>query len=159
MRDRTSGGQFVGFGRNRANVIIVSQRRRAALQRQAAEVFAISAATGENVQPLIQRAAALLSELPPPAPAAEILPLLAPLSEDAFTIEREDGAWIVGGKRIERVAAMTNWNYYEAIARFQRILEAMGIRQALAQAGVREGDTVFIGDVELEWSDDYRFDR
>jgi len=85
---------------------------------------------------LIQRAAALLSELPPPAPAAEILPLLAPLSEDAFTIEREDGAWIVGGKRIERVAAMTNWNYYEAIARFQRILEAMGIRQALAQAGL-----------------------
>ncbi|MBX7234926.1 MAG: GTPase ObgE [Caldilineales bacterium] len=152
--------QLVAF--NKMDVPEVRERWlqiRAALQRQAAEVFAISAATGENVQPLIQRAAALLSELPPPAPAAEILPLLAPLSEDAFTIEREDGAWIVGGKRIERVAAMTNWNYYEAIARFQRILEAMGIRQALAQAGVREGDTVFIGDVELEWSDDYRFDR
>ncbi len=131
---------------------------RTALRQRDVEALAISAATGENVQPLIQRAAALLAELPPPAPLEEVRPVLRPLDEDAFSIEREDGVWVVSGKRIERTAAMTNWNYYEAIARFQRILEAMGIRQALQQAGVREGDTVLIGDVELEWSNDYRYD-
>lgn len=132
---------------------------RAALQGTDVEVFAISAATGENVQPLIQRAAALLAELPPAALPEDVRPVLTPISEDAFSIERENGEWIVSGKRIERVAAMTNWDYYEAIARFQRILEAMGIRQALEEAGVQEGDTVLIGSVELEWSNDYRYDR
>lgn len=152
--------QIVAF--NKMDVPEVRERWpqiRAALQRRDVEFFAISAATGENVQPMIQRAAALLSELPPPAPPEEARPVLTPQSEDAFTIVREDGDWIVSGKRIERVAAMTNWNYYEAIARFQRILEAMGIRQALQQAGVREGDTVFIGEIELEWSNDYRYDK
>jgi len=48
---------------------------------------------------------------------------------------------------------MTNWNYYEAGLRFQRILEAMGISQALATAGVAEGDMVIIGDTELVWGD------
>ncbi|MDW8270761.1 MAG: Obg family GTPase CgtA, partial [Anaerolineae bacterium] len=83
--------------------------------------------------------------------------VLQPVDEDAFTIERTPDGWLVRGRRIERVAAMTNWNYYEAVARFQRILEAMGIRQALEAAGVQEGDTVIIGPVELEWRQDYAF--
>jgi len=42
---------------------------------------------------------------------------------------------------------MTNWDYYEAAQRFQRILEAQGISEALKQAGAREGDLVMIGTV------------
>jgi Obg family GTPase CgtA-like protein len=37
--------------------------------------------------------------------------------------------------------------------RFQRILEALGITEALRANGVKAGDTVRIGDKELEWSD------
>jgi GTP-binding protein len=32
-------------------------------------------------------------------------------------------------------------------------LETLGIDKALRQAGVQVGDTVFIGDFELEWQD------
>jgi GTP-binding protein len=39
------------------------------------------------------------------------------------------------------------------VRRFQRILETLGVDQALRQAGVRNGDTVFIGEFELEWQD------
>ena len=46
---------------------------------------------------------------------------------------------------------MTNWNYYEATMRFQRILKAMGIAEALREAGVKEGDNVRIGEAELIW--------
>jgi GTP-binding protein len=46
---------------------------------------------------------------------------------------------------------MTNWEYDEAVIRFQRILEAMGISAALEEAGIEVGDTVRIGDVEFEW--------
>jgi GTP-binding protein len=46
---------------------------------------------------------------------------------------------------------MTNWGYYEAAMRFQRILQAMGIVDALREAGVVEGDTVYIDNLELVW--------
>lgn len=118
------------------------------------EALAISAATGENVQALLRQAAAVLATLPPPLRHTP-LPLLSPVDEEVFYIESTPAGWIVSGKRIERAAAMTHWDYYEAILRFQRILEAMGITKALTEAGVKEGDTVRIGDVELTWSHEY----
>jgi GTP-binding protein len=48
---------------------------------------------------------------------------------------------------------MTDWGNGPAIERFQRILEASGIAAALREAGVADGDTVRIGDHELEWVD------
>jgi GTP-binding protein len=37
---------------------------------------------------------------------------------------------------------------------FQRAVEKMGVLNALREAGVQEGDTVWIGkDYELEWRD------
>ena len=126
-----------------------------ALADRGIEAHAISAATGENTQKLLQRVAALLSELPPPEPSPPSLTVLIPEDEKAFSIERTGDGWVVHGKHIERAAAMTNWDYYEAILRFQRILEATGIAAALEQAGVQEGDTVIIGDVALDWTFDY----
>ena len=72
----------------------------------------------------------------------------------AGLIEREpDGGWRVRGHHIEKIVIMTRWEYYDAVLRFQRILEALGITQALRERGVQEGDTVRIGEIELEWSD------
>jgi len=48
---------------------------------------------------------------------------------------------------------MTYWDYDEAIMRFQKTLEALGITKALEAEGVQPGDTVFIGEYELEWGD------
>jgi GTPase len=75
-------------------------------------------------------------------------------TEPIFTIVRgEDGSYQVRGKRIERAAAMTYWDYEEAVVRFQKILQTLGITAALEKEGVQPGDTVFIGEYELEWSD------
>ena len=46
---------------------------------------------------------------------------------------------------------MTYWEYDDAVLRFQRILESLGIRAALHRQGIREGDVVRIGTHELEW--------
>ncbi|OQA40344.1 MAG: GTPase ObgE [Chloroflexi bacterium ADurb.Bin325] len=120
------------------------------------EPLAISAVTGEGVDALIQRVAVLLAELPPPPRLADVQPL-TPISEAedvSFTIEREpDGAWRVYGRRIERIVKMTRWEYYDAVMRFQRILDALGITEALREAGVTEGQIVRIGERELEWSE------
>jgi len=61
----------------------------------------------------------------------------------------------VSGGAIERAAAMTYWEYFASVRRFQRILEAMGIADALRAEGIAEGDTVFIGEYELEWTNEW----
>jgi hypothetical protein len=38
-----------------------------------------------------------------------------------------------------------NWDYYESVDRFQRILDAHGITEALKENGAKEGDLVMIG--------------
>lgn len=122
------------------------------MKRRGLEVMSISAITGEGVQPLMRRAANLLAELPRPAPVTEVEVFTLPPDEDAFTITREDEhVWRVQGVRIERAARMTNWEQSEALERFHRLLVGMGIAQALEEEGVSEGDTVYIGDIELEW--------
>jgi len=122
------------------------------LRARGQEAFAISAVTGEGISLLMRRVAGRLAELPEP-PQEEVVVFRPLPDEKAFTIEREGDAWRVRGVRIERAAAMTNWDYYEAVARFQRILEALGISQALEAAGVKDGDLVRIGSTELVWGE------
>ncbi len=124
-----------------------------AMRARGQEAFAISAVTGEGVTALMRRVAARLAELPKPEAEEEVVVFRPAPDEKAFTIEREDGTWRVRGAHIERIAAMTNWDYYEAVARFQRILEALGISQALAAAGIKDGDIVRIGATELVWGE------
>jgi len=48
---------------------------------------------------------------------------------------------------------MTYWEEESAVLRFYRVIKALGIDTALRHAGIQEGDTVYIGDYELEWTD------
>jgi GTP-binding protein len=117
--------------------------------------LAISAAAHDNVQALVQEIFRVFDTLPDELPVVEETPVYElPEDEFAFEITREEeGVYRVTGKRVERAALMTYWDYDEAIARFQNILETLGITKALEEAGVEVGDTVFIGDFELEWTD------
>jgi GTP-binding protein len=128
----------------------------AALLERGIALLPVSGATRQNVDRLIQMSFQRMSELPAaPLELVEAAPLYQiEDTEPVFTVERgADGAYIVRGKRIERAAAMTYWDYEEAVVRFQKILETLGITAALEREGVQPGDTVFIGEYELEWSD------
>lgn len=143
----------------------------AALRGRGLEVLAISAATRENIDQLLYSVWAKLQTLPasPAASAAsdasddspKALPVLSPLpDEKAFEIfQVADDKWYVEGVAIERAAAMTNWTYHEAGLRFQRILRALGIADALRNAGVQEGDSVRIGETELVWGYDNAYEE
>ncbi len=126
----------------------------AAITENGYPVLQISAATHENLQPLLYRVQAMLDALPAlEEKIEEVLPEITPeADEKQFHIyQLSDEVWYVEGIAIERAAQMTNWEYYEATMRFQRILKAMGISAALREAGVKDGDSVRIGDVELIW--------
>jgi GTP-binding protein len=126
------------------------------LQERGCEVMAISGLTRLGTRELLYRAVQRLEELPPPltTPTAKIPVLRPDLDDDDFSVERIAGGWRIRGGRIERLTRITRWDLYEAVTRFQKTLERLGITQALEEAGVQAGDTVFIGEMELEWGED-----
>jgi GTP-binding protein len=71
---------------------------------------------------------------------------------DKVTITRNDAAdFIVHGESLEKLVAMTNFNNDEAVRRFQYIWHIKGIDEKLRERGIKEGQTVRIGDMEFEY--------
>ncbi len=124
-----------------------------ALTEKTPRLYAISAATGQGVRELLRAVADRLAELPRPEPPEELFTYRPQAREDtSFVVTREaDGIYRVSGQEIERLAQMTDWANPAALERFERILRARGISAALEEAGVQLGDTVLIGQIELEW--------
>ena len=121
---------------------------------QGYQFTSISAVTGHGVRQMMHQVKELLDSTPEPEPVKEEFVVISPEpDDDSFEIAREQGDWRVSGKSIERVAAMTYWEFEETTRRFQQILDSMGISKALIKAGVANGDTVHIGEETLEWSD------
>ncbi|HEX6123621.1 MAG TPA: Obg family GTPase CgtA, partial [Ktedonobacterales bacterium] len=124
------------------------------------EAFAISAPTQQGVRELMNITANRLRELrleDAERQAAELPvsgPVLRPEPEDAFSIVPEEDGWRVRGKRVERMAAMTNPESLEGMERLEAQLRKMGVLEALEQAGVQPGDTVHFGKVELVWGEE-----
>jgi GTP-binding protein len=122
-------------------------------------VFAISAVAQQGVDELMQFAARRLEEIRQEEAeraaqmATEDEQVLRPQPDDAFTISKEHGVFIVRGKRVERIVNMTNPDSEESMARLQVTLEKMGVTKALEDAGVRVGDRVRFGKVELYWGE------
>lgn len=115
--------------------------------------LAISAATGQGIQEMLYQVNALVENTPQDDLDLKEEPIISPQPDDDFSIKREGSAWRVSGRKIERVAAMTYFEFDATLVRFQQILEKMGITKALKAAGVAEGDIVIIGDQELEWGE------
>ena len=114
----------------------------------------ISAVTGQNVRQMLYQVRRMLDEAPPAKTRHEDeIAVIRADNEEGFVIEREGFGWRVRGKQIERVAAMTYFEFDSTLIRFQKILESTGISQALEEAGIKVGDIVYIGEEELEWGE------
>ena len=72
-----------------------------------------------------------------------------------FSVERlEPGVYRVSARRVEAMAEMLNLAQDEARAEFFRRIQRFGIAAALRRAGVKDGDRVRFGRVELVWDFD-----
>lgn len=117
------------------------------------KAFAISALARDGLREVLYAALKHLQEsMPIPEPEGE-LPVYRPEPDpEDFKIARTgEGDWRVMGEAVERAAAMTYWEYDESVRRFQKLLHRLGIEDALRKAGASSGDTVKIGEHELEW--------
>ena len=118
-------------------------------------LYKVSALARKNLNEILWKAHQELLDLPEIEVEPQ-LPVYRPeAKEGAFELKRLSDGWQIVGQAIERAAAMTYWEYFESVRRFHRILESMGIEQALLDKGIEEGDRVVIGNHELEWSDNW----
>ena len=119
------------------------------------ELFTISALARTNTRELLIKAHQLLQDAPMPEVVEMATPVYKPKEDPReFTIKREGGRlWRINGVAIERAAAMTHWEHDGSVRRFQKIMDTIGVNDALRKAGVEEGDTVMIAEYELEWQE------
>jgi GTP-binding protein len=126
----------------------------AARRREELACVAVSAEEGDGLEALrhlladrLPDAAGLAAQ---PEPTGVVVHRLD-AAGDGFTMERAGDAFVVRGRRIERIAVQTNFEVEESAERFQRDLVRLGVDGALRRAGVQVGDTVRIGRVEFAW--------
>ena len=125
-----------------------------ALAARGREALAVSAASGEGVDRLARRLFTLTParERPTGAAPPERRIVFKGSARDV-RVSKEGAAYRVKGDRIERLATGIDWDSADASAYFHRMLERNGVERRLRELGVREGDTVKIGKLELEWRD------
>ena len=128
---------------------------KASFKKKKIELITASAMARTNTRDILISAYKKLQELPAEVLEEEALPVYKPdVDPNQFEITREEsGDWRVTGVAIERAAKMTYWEHDGSIRRFQKLMIHLGVDKALRNAGIEEGDTVFIGNFELEWQD------
>ena len=130
-------------------------RLEALAAKEGLKFFAISAAAHTGLKELISYVCTWLDnyvEEPEATEEETVYDEDAARDAEKVTVTRNDaGDFIVSGKALEKLVAMTNFNNDEAVRRFQYIWRIKGIDEKLKERGIREGQTVHIGEMEFEW--------
>ena len=130
-------------------------RLEALAAKEGLKFFAISAAAHTGLRELISYVSTWLDNYVAEPEATEeetVYDEDAARDAEKVTVTRNDaGDFIVSGKALEKLVAMTNFNNDEAVRRFQYIWRIKGIDEKLKERGIREGQTVHIGEMEFEW--------
>ncbi|MBR3623745.1 MAG: Obg family GTPase CgtA, partial [Selenomonadaceae bacterium] len=113
--------------------------------------FEISAATGEGVDALIRYLATEIENIVVEDEPVEISVKKEDDPERIVISRDESGDFVVSGKALEKLVYMTNFQNDEALRRFQYIWRMKGIDEKLREKGIKEGDTVHIGDMTFEY--------
>ena len=126
------------------------------VEKEKLEVVYVSAVTGEGLDKLVKAASDKLRTLPPiTIYEPEYMP-----EEEAYTstagaketfVRREGDVFVVEGEWLYNFMGQINFDDYESLNFFQRVLIKNGVIDKLRQAGVEEGDTVSIYDFEFDF--------
>jgi GTP-binding protein len=111
----------------------------------------VSAVTHEGLDRFVATLGSIVANARASEPEREPFVVLRPAEEGFSVVPDGDGAWRVTGRTAERVVAMADLTNEQALAYVQDRFRRMGVERALARAGAREGDTVRVGPVELEY--------
>ncbi len=118
------------------------------------DFFPIMAAIRYGVDPLLNKIREMLSKLPPieryepePAPVVKA----EDFDDHSVVINKVDGIYTVEAKWLYNVMRSINFDDYESLNYFQNVLMNNGVFDALREAGINEGDTVSLYDIEFDF--------
>ncbi len=114
-------------------------------------VFAVSAATHQGFDALLDYTADRLTELPPVQHFEEEVSLEDEAKPGTFEIQKDGAVYEVVGSAMERLLDSVNFDDEESMNYFHRTLRRWGVIDALRKAGAKEGDTVRIIDMEFDF--------
>ena len=114
-------------------------------------VFAVSAATHQGFDELLDETARQLEELPPILHYQEEEMPVEETDRDSFDVTYEDGVYIVEGPGMDHLIESVNFDDLESLNWFHRTLRRIGVIEALRNAGACEGSTVRIAGMEFDF--------
>ncbi len=128
------------------------EKFKAQMEDEGYTVFAISAATHRGIDEVINYTSRMLAELPrDEEDDYDYLDLDEIRNNDTIEITVEDGIYIVEGMYVRKIVGSTNFDDYESLQYFQRVLRKSGIIDMLEEKGIQEGDTVHMYGVEFDY--------
>ncbi len=144
---------------NKADIITdpqTAQAFREYVQKQGLDYFEISAAAHQGVQDLVKALYEKICHLPAITvyePEEEPLDekTLGQRSKEITVTRYADGFYSVEGEWLRYVMRSVNFDDYESLQYFQRILRSSGVIDKLVENGIKEGDTVNIYDYEFDF--------
>ena len=117
-------------------------------------LYTISGVTGEGLEPLMDAMLTTLRENTPEEPIETLVPTLKANDDLSWEVNPSEDGYLVVGRRLERMVAMTDLGNDEAVRYLHRRLQRIGVIDRLRELGAEEGDTVAVGEVEFAFSDE-----
>ncbi len=124
------------------------------VEEQGYEFFPIMAPINEGVDRLLNKILEMLSKLPPITRyEADPVPIVQAekIDKNQVKITKHDNIYFVEAKWLFNIMKSINFDDYESLQYFQRVLINGGVIDALREAGINEGDTVSIYDLEFDF--------
>ena len=122
---------------------------------QESDIMFISAATGEGIDAMLSRITAVLKEMPKDDPvdyeALEAAPRPSRHSRLPESVRIEDGVYVIESERLERLSALADTRDQRVLLQLWREMRRTGMADRLIEEGIEVGDTIRIGEVEVEW--------
>ncbi len=116
--------------------------------------FEISAAAHMGVRELMNAASEELSKLPPVIvyePTFIERPPEVDTSASLEIVQDDDGTWYADAPWLQKLMSNVNFDDYESLNWFDKKMRDAGIYQQMEEAGVKDGDTVCLYDMEFEY--------
>ena len=129
-------------------------RLKAEFEPKGIRVFPISGVTGEGISELLFAVSKELQGMDssPVIFEQEYFPEEELIYENLpYTVEAEDGVYVVEGPKIEKMLGYTNLDSEKGFAFFQKFLKDAGILGELEAAGIQEGDTVRMYGLQFDY--------
>ncbi len=116
------------------------------------KIFPITAVSGEGTEQLVEAIFNKLQQLPPVSRVESDESFTYRKSGDlGFEIYMDGEVYVIVGALVDMLCRNVALNDPDSMAYFQKILREKGVISRLKEMGIRENDTISIGDVEFEY--------